>query len=63
MNNFIFQNSTKLIFGKNTEDSVGSEIKNYSNKILLHYGGGSIIKTGLYNKITKSLKDSGVEFI
>ena len=63
MNNFTFQNSTKLIFGKNTEDMVGSEIKNYTSKILLHYGSGSIIKTGLYNKITKSLKDSGVEFI
>lgn len=63
MNNFTFQNSTKLIFGKDTENSVGSEIKNYSNKILLHYGGGSIIKTGLYDKIVKSLKDSQIEFV
>ena len=42
MDNFIFNNPTKIIFGKDTESLVGQEIKKYANKVLLHYGGGSI---------------------
>jgi alcohol dehydrogenase len=63
MENFEFQNPTKIIFGRNTEEKVGQEVANYSKKILLHYGGGSIKRTGLYDRITKSLKDAGVEFV
>jgi len=63
MNNFTFQNTTKIIFGKGTENTVGSEVKKYSRKILLHYGGGSIKKSGLYDRVTKSLKDAGIEYI
>lgn len=62
MNNFIFSSPTKIIFGKGTENSVASEVKKYSNKILLCYGGGSIKKTGLYNKIVNSLKKADIEF-
>ena len=42
MDNFVFNNQTRIIFGKDTELSVGQEVKGYANKILLHYGGGSI---------------------
>ncbi len=42
MENFIFENNTKVIFGKSSELQVDNEVKRYSNKILLHYGGGSI---------------------
>ena len=41
MNNFTFQCATKIIFGKGTEHQVGEEVK-HTDKILLHYGGGSI---------------------
>ncbi len=61
MNNFVFRNPTKIIFGKDTETSVGKETKLYSDKVLLHYGGGSIIKSGLYDRVLKSLKEAGIE--
>ena len=63
MENFVFQNTTKIIFGKDTEKSAGAEIKKYSNKVLLHYGGQSIKKYGLYERVTKSLADEGIEFV
>ncbi len=63
MNNFTFQNITKIIFGRGTENSVGQETAKYSKKVLLHYGGGSIKKTGLYDRVVKSLKDAGVEYV
>lgn len=63
MDNFTFQNTTKIIFGKGSENNVGLEVSKYSKKILLHYGGGTIKKTGLYDRVITSLKDAGVEFI
>jgi alcohol dehydrogenase YqhD (iron-dependent ADH family) len=63
MENFIFQNSTKIIFGKDKEKLVGKEIVTYGNKILLHYGGGSIKKTGLYDKIVNSINEADLSFI
>jgi alcohol dehydrogenase len=63
LENFIFQNTTKIIFGKGTENSAGAEIKKYSNKVLLHYGGQSIKKYGLYERVTKSLSDAGIDFV
>ena len=61
MDNFVFNNPTRIIFGKDTELSVGQEIKRYANKILLHFGGGSVKRTGLYDKVIKSLKDANIE--
>lgn len=63
MKNFTFQSPTKFIFGKDTELKVGKEVKNYSKKILLHYGGGSIKKSGLYDKVIESLKKENIEFV
>lgn len=61
MINFSYQNATKIIFGKDTENEVGNETKKYGKKVLLHYGGGSIKKSGLYDRVIKSLKDTGIE--
>lgn len=61
MNDFIFQNKTKIIFGRNTEQYVGKEAAAYSNKLLLVYGGGSIKKIGVYDKVIASLKSSNIE--
>ncbi|MBQ2676474.1 MAG: iron-containing alcohol dehydrogenase [Clostridia bacterium] len=63
MENFVFHNYTKTIFGKGMEDTVGKEIKAYADKVLLHYGGGSIKKSGLYDRVVKSLKAADVEFV
>lgn len=63
MDNFVFDNYTKIIFGKKTEETVGEEIKKYGSKILLHYGGGSIKRNGLYDKIISSLNSADVEYV
>jgi len=63
MENFTFINTTKIIFGKGTENQAGAEAARYGSKILLHYGGGSIKKYGLYDRVLKSLKDAGLEVI
>lgn len=61
MNDFVFQNTTKVFFGKNQLGHLGEEIKNFGKKILLVYGGGSIKKIGLYDKILAELEKVGVE--
>jgi len=63
MINFTFRNATRIIFGKGTESKVGSEAAKYGSKILLHYGGASIKKYALYDRVLKSLKDASLEII
>lgn len=63
MKNFTYQNPAKIIFGKGAENKVGEEVAQYSKKILLHYGGASAKKTGLYDRVVNSLKAAGVEFM
>lgn len=63
MNDFVFQCPTKIIFGKGVESRVGEEARGYGKKVLLHYGGGSIKRTGLYDRVVKSLKDAGLEVL
>ncbi|MCT8138031.1 iron-containing alcohol dehydrogenase [Anaerobacillus sp. CMMVII] len=61
MQNFVFRNSTKIIFGKDTEATVGEESIKYGKKLLLHYGGGSIKSTGLYDSVVTSLREQSIE--
>jgi alcohol dehydrogenase len=61
MQDFVFHNSTKLIFGKDKETLVGEESVVFSKKLLLHYGGGSIKNSGLYDRVIQSLKEQGIE--
>lgn len=63
MDNFEFCNPTKIVFGRGTEAQVGKEAAAYSKKILLHFGGGSIKSSGLYDRVTASLKAAGVEWV
>lgn len=63
MNSFDFRNPTKIIFGRGTESRVGAETAVYSKKVLLHYGGGSIKTSGLYDRVTASLRAAGVEWV
>ena len=63
MQNFEFYTPTKMIFGKDTHKKVGEVIKSYGfGKILLHYGKSSVKKSGLYDEVTASLKDAGIEY-
>ena len=59
MKDFTFQNTTKIIFGKHAIERVGEETAACGKKVLLHYGGGHIKKTGLYEKIIDALKKAG----
>ena len=61
MINFEFQNTTKIYFGKGAEKGIGEKIKKYGNKVLLHYGGGSIKKNGIYDKIRTEMETAGLE--
>jgi alcohol dehydrogenase len=63
MENFKFQNPTKIIFGRGMEEKVGQEVATHSKKILLHYGGGSIKSSGLYDRITASLKKAEIDWV
>ena len=64
MINFEFCSPTKIYFGKGKEDEVGKIIKEYGfKKVLFHYGKSSIFKTGLYDKVVKSLKENQIEFV
>jgi len=63
MLNFDFYSPTRIVFGKDAEKKIGRLLKPHARKVLLHYGGGSIKKSGLYDIVTASLKDSGVAFV
>ncbi len=63
MDNFIFRNPTKILFGKGMETKVGEEARAIASKVLLHYGGGSIKRTGLYDRVVASLKTAGCAFV
>ncbi len=61
MLDFTYDIPTKIHFGKNALDFVGEEVKKYSDRVLITYGGGSIKKNGIYDKVISELKNSGVE--
>lgn len=63
MNDFTYMNPTKIIFGRSAENKVGTETASHARKVLLHYGGGSIKRSGLYDRICSSLKAAGVQWI
>ncbi|HOZ22467.1 MAG TPA: iron-containing alcohol dehydrogenase [bacterium] len=63
MLNFEYQNPTKMIFGRGTHRKAGAQVKPCGRKVLLHYGGESIKRTGVYDQVTASLKEAGVEFV
>jgi butanol dehydrogenase len=62
MNNFEFIAPTRIFFGKGQVNKIGPAIKQYSNKILIAYGGGSIKKNGIFNDVVKVLKENDIEF-
>ena len=66
MNNFIFENKTKVYFGKGgVKEYLGSLLGNYGETVMLAYGGGSIKRNGVYDEIMGILNAKGkrvVEF-
>lgn len=61
INNFIYYNPTKVYFGNEQLVHLGEEMKKYGNRVLLVYGGGSIKKNGLFDRIMTVLTESGIE--
>lgn len=63
MNDFVYYTPTKVIFGKDKENEVGSELKKAGAiKVLVHYGTGSVIRSGLLDKVRNSLNEAGIPF-
>jgi len=63
MQNFQICTPTNLIFGKGTQHQIGGLVKPYGKKVLLHYGGGTVKKIGLYDDTKKSLTAAGIDFV
>ena len=63
MKNFVFHNPTKILFGKDTISSIGSETAALGKKALMVYGQESIKKNGIYEQVTESLHEAGVTII
>ena len=63
MLNFDFYSPARIVFGRESEERIGELLKPHAQKVLLHYGGGSIKRSGLYDTVTASLKKSGVAFV
>ncbi len=64
MNNFVFENSTKVYFGKGVVAEYLPEMaKKYGSKVLMGYGGGSIKENGVYDEVTGILKDADIEIV
>lgn len=61
MNNFVYDIPTKVYFGENQLVNLGTELSKYGKKVLLTYGGGSIKKIGLYDKVVEEIKKAGLE--
>ena len=64
MFNFNYYTPTEVVFGKGAEKETGKMIKKYKGtKVLLHYGGGSVIRSGVMDKIKASLDAEGVGYV
>ncbi len=60
MNHFTYFNATRYVYGRGEYKNIGALLQPHARKILLHYGGGSIKRSGLYDAIATSLKDAGI---
>ena len=64
MNNFTFYSPTYFVFGKEEENNTGKYVKRFGgSKVLIHYGGGSVVRSGLLDRIKASLTAEGIEFV
>lgn len=63
MNEFVFRNPVKLLFGKGQLQHLTDELSGYGKKVLLVYGGGSIKRNGLYDEVVDKLASANYEII
>ena len=63
MNNFVFYSPTEFVFGKNTEVQVGALARKYgAQKVMIVYGGGSVVRSGLLDRVKQYLQEAGVAY-
>ena len=64
MDNFTFYSPTYFAFGKDTESMAGDLVKRFGgSKVLIHYGGGSVVRSGLLDRVKKSLENAGIGYV
>jgi len=64
MDNFTFYSPTYFVFGKDEENNTGKYVKRFGGtKVLIHYGGGSVVRSGLLDRIKKSLDAEGISYV
>lgn len=64
MDNFSFYAPTYFEFGKDAENKAGSLVRRFGgNKVLIHYGGGSVVRSGLLERVKKSLEAEGITYV
>lgn len=64
MNNFTFYSPTYFVFGKDEENNTGKYVKRFGGKkVLIHYGGGSVVRSGLLDRVKSSLEAEGIEYV
>ena len=63
MNNFVFYSPTEFVFGKATEMQVGALARKHgARKVMIVYGGGSVVRSGLLDRVKQSLQEAGIEY-
>ena len=63
MENFVFCSPTTFVFGRDVEKETGKYVRKFGGtKVMLHYGGGSVIRSGLMDRVRNSLKDAEIDF-
>ncbi|MBR2739540.1 MAG: iron-containing alcohol dehydrogenase [Oscillospiraceae bacterium] len=64
MQNFTFYSPTYFMFGKETENRAGELVKRFGgSRVLIHYGGGSAVRSGLLDRVKKSLEAEGIGYV
>ena len=62
MNSFNYYNPTRYVFGHGEYRNIGALLAPIARKVLLHYGGGSVKRSGLYDAVVESLTAAGISF-
>jgi len=64
MDNFTFYAPTYFAFGKDTEQDTGKYVKRFGgSKVLVHFGGGSVVRSGLLDRVKQSLEKEGIAYV
>lgn len=64
MENFNYYTPTRVVFGRGTESETGTLVKDQGcGKVLVHYGGGSVVRSGLLDRVYRSLDEAGISYV